>query len=168
MTTPGVPLSILDLVQVAEGTTTRTALHQSVELAQLADALGYHRYWYAAHHNVLTFASSATSLLIGRAAEHTRRIRLGSGGVMLPNHSPLMVAEYYGTLAEMHGDRVDLGPGRASKVRTARPRAVPSCRQGSPAAPVWRAPVYPSRRDQRTPAHLRSGRHPAARHWQAV
>ncbi|MYZ08990.1 MsnO8 family LLM class oxidoreductase [Streptomyces sp. SID2999] len=113
MTTPRVPLSILDLVPVASGTDTTTALNQSVELARLADSLGYHRYWYAEHHNVVTFASSATSLLIGRAAEHTERIRLGSGGVMLPNHSPLMVAEYYGTLAEMYGDRIDLGLGRA-------------------------------------------------------
>ncbi|WP_307619136.1 LLM class flavin-dependent oxidoreductase [Streptomyces sp. V3I7] len=113
MTPSRVPLSILDLVPVASGTDTPTALNQSVELAQLADSLGYHRYWYAEHHNVVTFASSATSLLICRAAENTRRIRLGSGGVMLPNHSPLMVAEYYGTLAEMFGDRIDLGLGRA-------------------------------------------------------
>ncbi|MFG3096388.1 LLM class flavin-dependent oxidoreductase [Streptomyces sp. NPDC048202] len=113
MTTPRVPLSILDLVPVASGTDTSTALDQSVELVRLADALGYHRYWYAEHHNVVTFASSATALLIGRAAEHSKRIRLGSGGVMLPNHSPLMVAEYYGTLAEMYGDRIDLGLGRA-------------------------------------------------------
>ncbi|MFH9427505.1 LLM class flavin-dependent oxidoreductase [Streptomyces sp. NPDC017615] len=113
MTTSRVPLSILDLVPVASGTDTSTALDQSVELVRLADALGYTRYWYAEHHNVTTFASSATSLLIGRAAEHSKRIRLGSGGVMLPNHSPLMVAEYYGTLAEMYGDRIDLGLGRA-------------------------------------------------------
>ncbi|MGC4995111.1 LLM class flavin-dependent oxidoreductase [Streptomyces sp. DT195] len=113
MTTSRVPLSILDLVPVASGTDTSTALDQSVELVRLADALGYTRYWYAEHHNVATFASSATSLLIGRAAEHSKRIRLGSGGVMLPNHSPLMVAEYYGTLAEMYGDRIDLGLGRA-------------------------------------------------------
>ncbi|GGK43503.1 LLM class flavin-dependent oxidoreductase [Nocardia camponoti] len=108
-----VPLSILDLVPVASGTDLHTALNESVEMAIVADSLGYHRYWYAEHHNVPTFASSATSLLIGRAAEHTSRIRLGSGGVMLPNHSPLMVAEYYGTLAEIYGDRIDLGLGRA-------------------------------------------------------
>lgn len=108
-----VPLSILDLVPVASGTDAHTALDQSLDLARRADALGYHRYWYAEHHNTPAFASSATSLLIGRAAQHTSRIRLGSGGVMLPNHSPLMVAEYYGTLAEMYGDRIDLGLGRA-------------------------------------------------------
>ncbi|NNG36786.1 LLM class flavin-dependent oxidoreductase [Nakamurella aerolata] len=108
-----VPLSVLDLVPIADGSTTADALNQSVELARLADSLGYQRYWYAEHHNTQTFASSATSLLIARAAEHTTGIRLGSGGVMLPNHSPLMVAEYYGTLAEMYGDRIDLGLGRA-------------------------------------------------------
>ncbi|RZU44596.1 luciferase family oxidoreductase group 1 [Streptomyces sp. BK022] len=113
MTTQRVPLSILDLVPVASGTDMTTALDQSVELVRLADGLGYNRYWYAEHHNVVTFASSATALLIGRAAEHSERIRLGSGGVMLPNHSPLMVAEYYGTLAEMYGARIDLGLGRA-------------------------------------------------------
>ncbi|BDZ59780.1 MsnO8 family LLM class oxidoreductase [Barrientosiimonas endolithica] len=107
------PLSVLDLVPVASGTGAREAINQSLKLARLADSLGYQRYWYAEHHNSVAFASSATSLLIGRAAEHTERIRLGSGGVMLPNHSPLMVAEYYGTLAEMYGDRIDLGLGRA-------------------------------------------------------
>ena len=107
------PLSVLDLVPVPSGTGAREAIDQSLELARLADSLGYQRYWYAEHHNSVAFASSATSLLIGRAAEHTERIRLGSGGVMLPNHSPLMVAEYYGTLAEMYGDRIDLGLGRA-------------------------------------------------------
>ncbi|MFJ3640869.1 LLM class flavin-dependent oxidoreductase [Streptomyces sp. NPDC090108] len=130
MPSPRVPLSILDLVPVAAGTGTRTALDQSVELARLADSLGYHRYWYAEHHNVSTFASSATSLLIGRAAEHTSRIRLGSGGVMLPNHSPLMVAEYYGTLAEMYGDRIDLGLGRAPGTD---PRTAAALRRGAAA-----------------------------------
>ncbi|RZU37835.1 luciferase family oxidoreductase group 1 [Streptomyces sp. BK022] len=130
MTPSRVPLSILDLVPVASGTDTNTALNQSVELARLADSLCYHRYWYAEHHNVVTFASSATSLLIGRAAEHTSRIRLGSGGVMLPNHSPLMVAEYYGTLAEMYGDRIDLGLGRAPGTD---PRTAAALRRGAAA-----------------------------------
>lgn len=108
-----VPLSILDLVPVADGSDHATALGHAVELARLADARGYNRLWYAEHHNAPTFASSATSLLIGRAAENTERIRVGSGGVMLPNHSTLMVAEYYGTLRQMYGDRIDLGLGRA-------------------------------------------------------
>lgn len=81
--------------------------------ARLADTLGYNRLWFAEHHNTVNLAASATSLLIARAAMETDRIRLGSGGVMLPNHAPLMVAEQYGTLANMFGDRIDLGLGRA-------------------------------------------------------
>lgn len=108
-----IPLSILDLVPVSAGASVRDAVQSSLGLAKVADRLGYQRLWYAEHHNSVAFASAATSLLIGRAAEHTERIRLGAGGVMLPNHSPLMVAEYYGTLREMYGDRIDLGLGRA-------------------------------------------------------
>lgn len=81
--------------------------------AQLADRLGYHRLWFAEHHNTPNLAASSTALLISQAAGCTERIRVGSGGVMLPNHAPLMVAEQYGTLANMHGDRIDLGLGRA-------------------------------------------------------
>src|SRR5699024_391224 len=84
-----------------------------METAGLAERLGYHRIWFAEHHNTPNLAASATSLLISQAASVTERIRLGSGGVMLPNHAPLMVAEQYGTLANMHGDRIDLGLGRA-------------------------------------------------------
>ncbi len=84
-----------------------------MESARLADQLGYHRLWFAEHHNTPNLASSATALLISQAASVTERIRVGSGGVMLPNHAPLMVAEQYGTLANMHGDRIDLGLGRA-------------------------------------------------------
>ncbi|WP_265444863.1 LLM class flavin-dependent oxidoreductase [Flexivirga meconopsidis] len=129
-----VPLSILDLVPISAGSTTQDALNQSVALAQRADQLGYQRYWYAEHHNTATFASSATALLIGRAAEHTKQIRLGSGGVMLPNHSPLMVAEYYGTLAEMYGDRIDLGLGRAPGTD---PITASALRRGSAAADTF-------------------------------
>ncbi|GAA1629965.1 MULTISPECIES: LLM class flavin-dependent oxidoreductase [Brevibacterium] len=128
------PLSILDLVPVSQGMETRTALDESLALAKLADRLGYRRYWYAEHHNVPTFASSATSLLIGRAAENTSRIRLGSGGVMLPNHSPLMVAEYYGTLAAMYGDRFDLGLGRAPGTD---PRTAAALRRGQASADTF-------------------------------
>lgn len=84
-----------------------------MESARLADQLGYRRLWFAEHHNTPNLASSATALLISQAASVTERIRVGSGGVMLPNHAPLMVAEQYGTLANMHGDRIDLGLGRA-------------------------------------------------------
>lgn len=108
-----IPLSVLDLAPRSQGMSASEALAASRQLAQDADRLGYHRYWMAEHHGTPTFLSSATSLLLGHLAEHTQRIRLGSGGVMLPNHSPLMVAEHYGTLATLYGDRFDLGLGRA-------------------------------------------------------
>ena len=108
-----VPLSILDLVSISDGSTARDGIAASVGSARLADRLGYRRLWFAEHHNTANLAASATALLISHAAEATETIRLGSGGVMLPNHAPLMVAEQYGTLANMHGDRIDLGLGRA-------------------------------------------------------
>lgn len=108
-----VPLSVLDLVPRSQGMSPTEAIAESVKLAVEVEALGYHRLWLAEHHGSETFMSSATSLLIGHLAHHTSAIRLGSGGVMLPNHAPLMVAEYYGTLATIHGDRIDLGLGRA-------------------------------------------------------
>jgi luciferase family oxidoreductase group 1 len=113
MSTPHVPLSILDLVSISEGMTTREAITASMEGAQAADRLGYERLWFAEHHNTNSLASSATSLLIDRAASLTERIRVGSGGIMLPNHSPLSVIEQFGTLVQFHGDRIDLGLGRA-------------------------------------------------------
>jgi luciferase family oxidoreductase group 1 len=106
-------LSILDLAFVSEGQTPREALLGSVELAQRAEALGYHRIWYAEHHNMPAIASSATSVLIAHIAANTRTIRLGAGGVMLPNHAPLVIAEQFGTLASLHPGRIDLGLGRA-------------------------------------------------------
>lgn len=108
-----VPLSILDLVPISEGSSPKAAMEASMSAARLADALGYNRIWFAEHHNTEGVASSATALLISQAAEQTARIRVGAGGVMLPNHSPLMVAEQYGTLATRFGDRIDLGLGRA-------------------------------------------------------
>ena len=108
-----IPLSILDLVSISEGSTAREGIAASMESATLADRLGFHRLWFAEHHNTPNLASSATALLISQAASVTERIRVGSGGVMLPNHAPLMVAEQYGTLANIHGDRIDLGLGRA-------------------------------------------------------
>jgi luciferase family oxidoreductase group 1 len=113
MTTPHVPLSVLDLVPISEGMSTADALAASLHTARLADRLGYARYWYAEHHNTESLASTATSILIGRAAERTERIRVGSGGIMLPNHSPLSVIEQFGTLAQMFDGRIDLGLGRA-------------------------------------------------------
>ena len=108
-----IPLSILDLVSIPEGSTARDGIAASMTSAKLADELGYHRLWFAEHHNTPNLASKATSLLISQAAGVTENIRVGSGGVMLPNHAPLMVAEQDGTLANIHGDRIDLGLGRA-------------------------------------------------------
>ncbi|USQ77310.1 LLM class flavin-dependent oxidoreductase [Ornithinimicrobium cryptoxanthini] len=108
-----VPLSVLELVPRSQGQTPAEAMQASTVLATRLDELGYHRLWVAEHHGTEAFMSSATSVILGHFANHTQGIRLGSGGVMLPNHSPLMVAEYYGTLATLHGDRFDLGLGRA-------------------------------------------------------
>ncbi|MDY7104758.1 MAG: LLM class flavin-dependent oxidoreductase [Actinomycetota bacterium] len=105
--------SMLDLAAVGEGETIADSFRSSVELARRAEAAGYRRIWYAEHHNIASIASSATSVLIAHVAAHTDRIRLGSGGVMLPNHSPLVIAEQFGTLATLHPDRIDLGLGRA-------------------------------------------------------
>ena len=107
------PLSILDLAPVSEGTTTPEALRQTLELARLGDELGFTRLWYAEHHGMPSIASSSPDILIASAAAHTKRIRVGSGGVMLPNHVPLRVAETYRTLNGYHPGRIDLGIGRA-------------------------------------------------------
>jgi luciferase family oxidoreductase group 1 len=108
-----VTLSILDLAFIPSGGTAREAFAGSVALAQKAEALGYARVWYAEHHNIPSIASSATSVLIAHVAAHTRTIRLGAGGIMLPNHAPLVIAEQFGTLATLHPGRIDLGLGRA-------------------------------------------------------
>lgn len=108
-----VPLSILDLAHIGTGETAGDSLEASVTLAQHAEEWGYRRIWYAEHHNMPTIASSATSVLIAHVAAHTSRIRLGAGGVMLPNHAPLTIAEQYGTLETLHPGRIDLGLGRA-------------------------------------------------------
>ena len=108
-----IPLSILDLAPVPSGSSISDSFANSKALAQLADALGYHRYWLAEHHNMPGIASAATSLLISHLAAATSRIRLGAGGIMLPNHSPLVIAEQFGTLATLYPNRIDLGLGRA-------------------------------------------------------
>ena len=108
-----VPLSILDLAFIPDDGTARDSLLASVELAQRAEEWGYRRIWYAEHHNMRTIASSATSVLIAHIAAHTSRIRIGAGGVMLPNHAPLTIAEQFGTLETLHPGRIDLGLGRA-------------------------------------------------------
>ena len=108
-----IPLSLLDLAPVGQGQSIGAAFAQMGQLARLADRLGYHRYWLAEHHNMPGVASAATSVLIGHLAGLTSRIRVGAGGIMLPNHSPLQVAEQFGTLACLYPGRIDLGLGRA-------------------------------------------------------
>ncbi len=108
-----IPISVLDLVPIRRGDTAREALRNSLSLAQHAEALGYRRYWVAEHHNMTGIASAATSVVIGHLAGGTRSIRVGSGGVMLPNHSPLVIAEQFGTLESLFPGRIDLGLGRA-------------------------------------------------------
>ena len=108
-----IPFSVLDLSPVPEGREIAAALANTVDLAQEAEAAGYGRYWMAEHHNMPGIASAATSVLIGHVAGKTRRIRVGAGGIMLPNHSPLVIAEQFGTLATLYPDRIDLGLGRA-------------------------------------------------------
>ena len=108
-----VPLAILDLAIIGAGESVADGLNACVEVARAAEANGYSRVWYAEHHNMDAVASSATAVLIAHVAASTKTIRLGSGGVMLPNHSPLTIAEQFGTLATLHPGRIDLGLGRA-------------------------------------------------------
>ena len=105
--------SILDLAVVSQGKSFRQTFEDSVAVAKLAESAGYTRYWLAEHHNMDAIGSSATSILIGKIAEETQHIRVGSGGIMLPNHSPLIVAEQFGTLGTLYPNRIDLGLGRA-------------------------------------------------------
>ncbi|MGI5502458.1 LLM class flavin-dependent oxidoreductase [Lentzea sp. CA-135723] len=108
-----IPLSVLDLAPITSGSDATTALRHARELAQHAERLGYQRIWYAEHHNMPGIASSAPAVLIGHVADSTETIRVGSGGVMLPNHPPLVVAEQFGLLEALHPGRIDLGIGRA-------------------------------------------------------
>jgi luciferase family oxidoreductase group 1 len=108
-----IPLSILDLAPIAEGETASSSIAASVALARRAEEAGYRRVWYAEHHNMARIASSATSVLIAHVGAQTSSIRLGAGGIMLPNHSPLTIAEQFGTLEAMYPGRIDLGLGRA-------------------------------------------------------
>jgi luciferase family oxidoreductase group 1 len=108
-----IPLSVLDLSPVPEGSDAGQALRNSADLARHADALGYNRYWMAEHHNMPGIASAATAVALAHVAQGTSRIRIGAGGVMLPNHAPLAIAEQFGTLAALYPGRIDLGLGRA-------------------------------------------------------
>jgi luciferase family oxidoreductase group 1 len=118
------PFSVLDLAPIGEGATAADAFRNSRELAQLAERLGFTRFWLAEHHNMAGIASAATSVVIGYVAAHTTTIRVGSGGVMLPNHAPLVIAEQFGTLATLYPNRIDLGLGRAPGTDMATSRAL--------------------------------------------
>lgn len=119
-----VPLSVLDLSPIVEGGNAAQALRNSLDLARQAERLGYRRYWVAEHHNMDGVASSATAVLVGQIAAATATIRVGSGGVMLPNHAPLVIAEQFGTLATLFPGRIDLGLGRAPGTDRATMRAL--------------------------------------------
>jgi luciferase family oxidoreductase group 1 len=124
-------LSVLDLAPIVEGSNTREALANSLDLARHVEALGYNRFWLAEHHNMPGIASAATAVVIAHVAAGTKTIRVGSGGIMLPNHAPLMVAEAFGTLAELHPGRIDLGLGRAPGTDMATARALRRMMGGS-------------------------------------
>lgn len=119
-----IPFSVLDLAPVARGATPGDALRNARDLAIHAEALGFNRYWLAEHHNMTGIASAATAVAIGYVAEATRTIRVGSGGIMLPNHAPLVIAEQFGTLASLYPGRIDLGLGRAPGTDYATARAL--------------------------------------------
>lgn len=122
--TDSLPLSILDLAHVAEGSSVRDALLRSQAIAHTAEQAGFTRYWLAEHHGMRAVASAATAVLLSSVGAVTNRIRIGSGGVMLPNHAPLVIAEQFGTLAELYPDRIDLGLGRAPGTDMATARAL--------------------------------------------
>src|SRR3982074_1384447 len=135
-------ISVLDLVGMRRGESAGSAIARSVDLAQHVERLGYQRYWLAEHHSISGLACSATSVLIGHVAGATKTIRVGSGGVMLPNHAPLVVAEQFGTLESLYPGRIDLGIGRApgpGPKTAAAPRGAPGHRSDPAASPAARA-----------------------------
>lgn len=153
-----IPHSVLDLAPVCEGSTPAQAFANSLDLARLAESLGYTRYWLAEHHNMPGIASAATSVLIGYIAGGTSTIRVGAGGVMLPNHAPLQVAEQFGTLASLYPDRIDVGLGRAPGTDQATIRALRRYYESADAFPQdvqellrYFAPVQPGQQVQAVP-----------------
>ena len=153
-----VPLSILDLAPVTEGSTPRETFRRTVELAQLAERVGYRRFWLAEHHNMPGIASAATAVLIGHVAAATQSIRVGAGGIMLPNHAPLQVAEQFGTLDALTPGRIDLGLGRAPGTDHAAARALRRYYQSAEEFPAdvvellrYFAPVEPGAAVQAVP-----------------
>jgi luciferase family oxidoreductase group 1 len=131
-----VPFSVLDLAPIAEGSTATQAFANTLELARHAERLGYRRFWLAEHHNMPGIASAATAVLIGHVAGGTSTIRVGAGGIMLPNHAPLQVAEQFGTLASLYPGRIDLGLGRAPGTDQAATRALRRYYQGAEEFPA--------------------------------
>src|SRR6185312_7625348 len=133
-----IPFSILDLAPITEGSDAGQAFRNTLDLAQLGERLGYRRYWLAEHHNMPGIASAATAVLIGHVAAGTSTIRVGAGGIMLPNHAPLQVAEAFGTLASLHPGRIDLGLGRAPGTDQPTARALRRYFDGADIeVPVW-------------------------------
>ncbi|MBA2237278.1 MAG: LLM class flavin-dependent oxidoreductase [Lysobacter sp.] len=131
-----IPLSILDLAPVAQGSTPAQTFVNTLDLAREGERLGYRRFWLAEHHNLLGIASAATAVLIGHVAGGTSKIRVGAGGIMLPNHAPLQVAEQFGTLALLYPGRIDLGLGRAPGTDQAAMRALRRSHQGGDEFPA--------------------------------
>jgi len=129
---PNIPFSILDLSPIVAGATAGDALRNTLDLARHAEAWGYHRFWLAEHHSMTGIASAATSVVIGHVAGGTSTIRVGSGGVMLPNHAPLVIAEQFGTLEALYPGRIDLGLGRAPGTDQVTARALRRDRMGGP------------------------------------
>jgi luciferase family oxidoreductase group 1 len=130
-----IPLSVLDLSPIKQGSDAGAALNESASLARHCEKLGYRRYWLAEHHNMPGIASAATAVAIGHVAGHTKTIRVGAGGIMLPNHAPLQVAEAFGTLASLYPGRIDLGLGRAPGTDQATARALRRYFDGADAFP---------------------------------
>ena len=152
-------LSILDLVRVTEETDARGALDNARDLAAHAEGWGYRRFWVAEHHNIPSIASSATSLVICHIAEGTRSIRVGAGGIMLPNHAPIVIAEQFGTLARLFPGRIDLGLGRAPGTDEMAVRALRRAPDSADNFPpvvlelqAYFAPAAPGQRLQAVPA----------------
>ncbi len=153
-----IPYSILDLAPVTEGSTPAQAFANALDLARHAESLGYARYWLAEHHNMPGIASAATAVLVGYIAGGTRTIRVGSGGIMLPNHAPLQVAEQFGTLASLYPGRIDLGLGRAPGTDQPTAHALRRYFDGADTFPQdvaellrYFAPVQPGQRVQAVP-----------------
>ncbi|MEY2532960.1 MAG: hypothetical protein QOF29_870, partial [bacterium] len=153
-----IPLSVLDLVPITTGSTPRAALRNSLELARHVERLGYRRFWVAEHHNMTGIASAATAVVIGHLAGGTSTIRVGAGGIMLPNHAPMIIAEQFGTLESLYPGRIDLGLGRApgADQRTLRalrrdPAAANEFPQDVQELQAFLAPVQPGQPIQAVP-----------------